>query len=175
MKLVKAAWPWSGLGTQLYVLGLLLVAACSGGGASPAGMAVDGGGSIVKWMQQQGASAVVIVDPSDCLSCDPRLHGVKLAVDRNSIAGRHPVRFLLTRRPSDFQRKQLVLQGLRSLPVLAQVPQFPDTFAVHVARLVGGEVVVSSLSDSATRSFLRSLLATPQIPAESVSPSISER
>lgn len=128
-----------------------------------------GGQGLDTWMAQEHMSAAVLVDPAICLSCDNRIHSLQSAILRRIAGGRAPVRLVLTSVPSDFQRKQLVLQGFPVLPILKTFGRFTDTAAVHVLTVLDTKrVMIRSLSDTATRSFLRALLVAPKTPSESV-------
>lgn len=136
---------------------------------SVAAYTMAGGQGLDAWMAQERVSAAVLVDPTICLSCDNRIHSLQSAILRSMTGGRAPVRVLLTSAPSDFQRRQLVLQGFPALPVMRTFGHFTDTAAVHVLTVIDTKrVMIRSLSDTATRTFLRSLLAAPKIPSESV-------
>jgi hypothetical protein len=104
------------------------------------------------------AFAIVVVDPADCLSCDRPLYSLLQA------RRRHPgaVAFVLSRPPTDYERRQLALQhevpdaviAGRSLVIHSDSPAVLPFVRGHFAKPV---------TVSEARPFLRQLFHLPPV------------
>lgn len=100
---------------------LVLLAACTGEAPVP-DRTVGNEPLISRALDSLDVPMVLTVSPSDCLSCDARLHRI-LGAERKL---RPEMRILLSRAPTEFERKRLVLEGLSTMPPVLKLQDASD-------------------------------------------------